>query len=440
MNIPHPSPLPVRLSLPAAIVLAMLLAGTAHAGTKAPASTPGSSFLRGCSGALEHSSTSIQEDDGRRKVTIKLEGASCRIDFRMEGVAKFNDDFTDLVSLSPDGAFHLDVTDDGQRRQLEITPGKDGLERTWKLNGREQPYDAAAKAWLGAFLIELDRRTAVAVDQRLPILLRKGGVSAVLAETAQMPSDYARNVYYTKLAAATHLSSADVVRVFDQAASMGTSDYYSAELLKGLGVHAGDDDNIRAAMFRMIQTMSSDYYRAESVRRAIGSGRVEAREVDFLIGVIQHMESDYYKADVLKQVLASGKIDSAQRKRLAVLARDIESDPYAYEFVKALAASKDAGPGETRALIDAAATIESDYYLSESVNAILANSTLTDADLIAIVKTVAPTKSDYYRSEMLRHVLAHRAVTEPVRKAALDATDGMSSYYREEVEKMAGGR
>ena len=106
--------------------------------------------------------------------------------------------------------------------------------------------------------------------------------------------------------------------------------------------------------------------------------------------------------------------------------------------MKALAASSDRG--EVRTLIDAAATIDSEYYLSESVNAILANSSLTDADLLAIVKTVAPTKSDYYRAEMLRHVLAHRAVTEPVRRAALDATGGMSSYYREEVEKASGGR
>ena len=436
MNVHHPSLEPVRLSRHAHIILALLLAGTAHAETKAPA--PASSFLHACSGEMANTSTSITDDDGRQRWTIKLAGTRCRIDFRMEGKARFNDDFTDLVSLSPGGSFRLDVTDDGERRQLEITPGPGGLERTWKVNGREQAYDAAARAWLGAFLIELDRRTAVAVDQRLPILLRKGGVSGVLAETAQMPSDYARNVYYSKLAAATHLSSADVVRVLDQGASLGTSDYYAAELLKGLGVEAGDDAQVRAAMMRMIRKMSSDYYRAESVRQALGSGRIGAPEVDFLIDVIQHIDSDYYKTEVLKQL--PGRIDPAQWKRLAALARDIHEDSYAYEFVKALAASADGGPGDARALIDAAATIESDYYLSESVNAILAKSALTDVDLLAIVKTVAPTKSEYYKAEMLRHVLAHRAVTEPVRRAALEATSDMSSYYREEVERASGAR
>jgi len=434
MNAPRHSAVRVRLSLLAPIVLAVLLAGMARAGTS-PA--PKSSVLKGCPGDFANASTSIHVDDDRQKVTIKLEGGRCRIDFRMEGIAKFNDDFTDLVSLSPGGFFRVDITDDGERRQLEITPGPNGLERTWRVNGREQPFDAAARAWLGTFLIELDRRTAVAVDQRLPILLKKGGVSAVLAETGQMPSDYARNVYYSKLATATHLSSADVVRVLDQAASLKTGDYYSAELLKNLDAHP-DDDQVQAAMFRTIQAMGSDYYRAESVRQALGSGPVGAREVDFLIGVIQHMESDYYKAEILKQM--PSRIEPAQRKRLAMLARDIKEDSYAYEFVKALAANTDAAKGEARALIDAAATIESDYYLSESVSAILANTTLTDADLLAIVKTVAPLKSDYYRSEMLRHVLAHRAVTEPVRKAALDATEGMSSYYREEVEKASGVR
>jgi hypothetical protein len=438
MNFPHLNALPVSVRQATWTVLALLLAAGARAETKS--SAPTVPFLRSCAGELSHSSSSILEDDDRKRWTIRLKGTRCAVDFRMEGTVKFNDDFTDLVSLSKDGSFRLDVTDDGERRQLDILPGRDGLERTWKVNGREQPYDAAARAWLGSFLIELDRRTAVAVEQRLPILLKKGGVSGVLAETGQMSSDYARSVYYAKLASATKLTNADIVKVFDQAASLGTSDHYSSELLKDLGVRTGDDANVRAAMFRMIQKMKSDHYRSESVRQAIGSGKLGARETDFLIDVIQTMESDYYKAEVLKQAVAKGSFEPAQRKRLAALARDIDSDHYAYEFVKALAASEGSAPGEARALIDAAATIDSDHYLSESIAAILAESTLTEADLLAIVKISAHSSSDHYRSEMLRAVLAHRAVTDAVRQAALSATSGMSSHYREEIERVAARR
>ena len=422
----------------AGLVLAMHLATPASAGTKAaPVAT--SPIFRACANALDHSSTSIHEDDGRQTLTVKLNGAQCAIDFRLEGKAQFDEDFTDLVSLPANGRLRLDVRDGDERRQLEIEPGRDGLTRNWKVNGQERPYDDAARAWFAAFLIELDRRTAVGVERRLPVLLRKGGVAAVLDETGQMSSDYARGVYYSKLAEATRLSSGDVVRVLDQAATLKTSDYYAAELMKSVGARAGEAD-VRSAMLRLIQSMSSDHYQAESVKQVVGSGRLGAPEMDLLIGAMQHMESDYYKTEVLKQLLAAGKTDAAQRKKLALLASDIHEDSYAHEFVKALAASRDAGPGQARALIDAAATIQSDYYLSESVAAILANPALTEGDLLAIVKMAPPTKSEYYRSETLRRVLAHRATTDAVRRAVLDASGGMSSYYREEVEKASGMR
>ena len=422
----------------AGLVLALQLATPVSARTKAtPVST--SPIFRACANALDHSSTSIQEDDGRHTLTVKLNGARCAIDFRLEGKAQFNEDFTDLVSLPANGRLRLDVRDGDERRQLEIEPGRDGLIRNWKVNGRERPYDADARAWFAAFLIELDRRTAVGVERRLPVLLRKGGVAAVLDETGQMSSDYARGVYYSKLAEETRLSSNEVVRVLDQAAAMKTSDHYASELLKSMADRAGEAD-VRSAMLRLIQSMSSDHYQAEAVKQVVGSGRLGASEMELLIGAMQHMESDYYKTEVLKQLLAAGKTDAAQRKKLALLASDIHEDSYAYEFVKALAASRDAGPGEARALIDAAATIQSDYYLSESIAAILANPALTEGDLLAIVKVAAPTKSEHYRSEMLRRVLAHRATTDAVRRVALDATGGMSSYYREEVEKATSKR
>ena len=107
--------------------------------------------------------------------------------------------------------------------------------------------------------------------------------------------------------------------------------------------------------------------------------------------------------------------------------------------MKALA-NGDLGPGGARALIDATSTIQSDFYLAESVAAILSGPPLKEGDLLAIVKAARSCPSEYYRSEMLRRVLAHRAVTNAVRDAALEATGGMSAYYKEEVAKASGRR
>ena len=415
-------------------VIAVLACATgAQADTKTAA--PTSSIFRACPDALVNSSTSIMDHNGSQSWTIKLNGGPCSVDFRLEGKPQFNDDFTDLVGLSRGGSFRVDVTDGGVRRQLEILPGRDGLVRTWKVDGRERPYDEPARAWLAAFLIELDRRTGVGVNQRLPHLLKQGGVSAVLAETGLMSSEYARSVYYSKLSTAAQLSSDDIVRIFDQAASLKTTDYYATELMKKFGARLSGDKNLRAPMFRLIQGMSSDYYRVESVSAAVGTGKLGEQEMDFLIGIMPHMESGYYKTELLKKILTVGNLDPSQRKQLAGLARDIGDDSYAAEFVKALAASGDAGPGGARALIDAATNIQSDHYLSEAMRAILEHTRLTEADLLAIVKVVSEAKSDHYGSEILRRTVAHRAATDRVRQAALAATGGMSSHYRDEVAR-----
>jgi hypothetical protein len=433
----HPSFAPrARVWPTAGIAFTLLLAVAAtesHAATSSP--TP----LTHCGSDLDHSSTSIVDHDGEQSWTIKAKSDRCSIDFRLEGKVTFNDDFTDVASMERGARLRADVFDDGTRRRLEIEPGRDGLVRTWSVDGRDRPYDAEARAWLAAFLIELDRRTAVGVDKRLPVLLKKGGVTAVLDETAHMPADYARGVYYSKLAAATSLSSHDLVRVFDQAASLKTSDYYGSELMKSMGARSGSDPEVRAAMLRLVGAMSSDYYRVESVRQAVGSRKLGPREMDILIGVLPHVDSGYYKTELLKTILASGSLDGAQRAKLAAFARDIDEDAYTSEFVRALAVKGDAGPGGARALIDAASTIGGDYHRSEALTAILQHQTLAEADLLAMVKA-ASSASEYYRAEMLRGIVKHPAATDAVRRASLAATGGMSAYYRKEVEKATGSR
>ena len=73
-----------------------------------------------CGRGLDNSSSSIHEDNGRRRWTVKLSGAGCQVDLRAEGKIEFNADFTDISAIPGDGFFRLDVTDQGVRRELEI--------------------------------------------------------------------------------------------------------------------------------------------------------------------------------------------------------------------------------------------------------------------------------------------------------------------------------
>ena len=393
-----------------------------------------------CGGVgLDKSSSSIQENNDVRRWTVRLSGNGCSVDLRAEGKFEFTPDFTDLKSISSNGFFRVDVTDRGVRRQLEIESRGGTLERTWRVDGRERPYDAEAKAWFASFLIELDRRTAIGVDTRLPHLVRQGGVDAVLKETAQMSSDYARNQYYEKLPTATKVSSAEAVRVLTQASSLTKSDYYLAQLVETYGrPPVQQDATTRKALIQLVDSIESDYYRSNSIEHILGTGAPTDADIDVMLGVLKRMTSDHYKAEVMKKVLRADKLDTSQQAAVASAVATVGSDYYAAEVLKTLAQKGLRDDAVRRAYFAAVGKIASDHYQGEVLGALLSSSSLTERDLLEAVSTTKEIRSDYNRGQALERIARHTAATDKVRTAVLDAASGLSKYYAEQVRRAVG--
>ena len=435
---------------------------------QAPPSPPPARRL--CDGELNNSSRSVNENDGHRRLTMKMSGRGCKIDLTADGKFEFNADFTDISTIGSGGFFRLDVTENGVRRELNIEPRNGTLVRTWRVDGRELPYDAAAQAWFATFLIELDRQTAIGVATRLPALLKRGGVDAVLAETSLMPSDYARGEYYTRLAKTTTLAPAELTRLLKQAAQLTKSDHYAATLVAAVAGRKLDDAN-RLAMAEIIDRMESDHYRSESIGALAGAGRLTSAELSILVKLTTRMESDHYKTEVLRRLLSAGDLDAAQLAELAGAASTIDSDHYAAEFLKALA-TRGMTPPVQHAFLKTATTIRSGHYLAEVLTTLIgARGTtaleidellklvpavdsdhyrsnvltkllelpqLSERNLLAAVDAARVVRSDHYKAEVLQRAGRHAAATDRVRQAVVDATAGMSSHYANAVRRVVG--
>jgi hypothetical protein len=429
--------LPVSNDMPVAVPVAPGKAG-ARSAASAPVSQTAQTSDRLCGGrGLDQSSSSIHEDGSTRRWTVRLSGRDCSVDLRAEGQFEFNADFTDISRITSNGFFRVDVTDRGVRRQIEIESRGGTLTRSWRVDGRERPYDTEARAWFAAFLIELDRRTAIGVDVRLPHLMRQGGVDAVLKETELMPSDYARSQYYTRLARAAKLTAAETTRLLRQAGTLTKSSYYSAELVKAFAGPGVQDATVRAALVELVDKMDSDYYRATSIEAIVGSGAPGAAEMDLLLRVIPRMTSDHYKTEVLTKVLR-GPLTADQQVTIARAAATIESDHYATQVLKTLANAGFKGESVRTTFLDAVGKIGSDHYRGESLAAFLAVPTVGERDLVDAVASVKSMDSDYYKSQTLERIARHRAATERVRSAVLDASAGLSRHYADQVRRAVG--
>ena len=398
-----PAPAGTPSPVPRLVRAAVDIQAPARPAPPAP-SAPAQAGDRLCGGrSLDHSSNSIHEDNDVRRWTVKLSSEGCSVDLRAEGKIEFNADFTDISGIGSGGFFRVDVTDRGVRRQLDVESRGGALTRRWRVDGTERTYDADARAWFAAFLVELDRRTAIGVDLRLPQLIRQGGVDAVLKETALISSDYARSKYYTKLASVTKLTAAEVARVLQQASTLTTSDYYAAELVESYG-SSSQDASVRAALVALVERMTSDHYRATSIEHILGSRTPTPAETDVLVRLVPKMSSDHYKTQVLMKVLRADSIGASQRAAVAT----------------------------------AVTSIDSDYYRAEVLTALLRGSGLTERDLIDAVASARGINSDHYKSQTLERIARHSAATDRVRTAVLDASAGLSRHYAEQVRRAAG--
>lgn len=380
---------------------------------------------------------SLDDSKGGRGLRVKLSAPGCTVDVNSEGRFTFTDDFTDIGTIGDGGFFRVDVTQGGTRRQLEIESRGGTLQRTWRVDGRQAPYDAAARAWFAAFLIDLDRRTAIGIDVRLPHLLRRGGVNAVLDETALMAGDHARNAYYLRLAKTTTLSTADVTRVLQQAAKLTTSDHYANELVHAVASRGVTDPAQRAAITQILDGMESDHYVAESVQVLTATGRPSADEMNFLVRMLPKMKSDHYKTQVLTRVLKGATLTADQQAMLARAAAGVEGDHYASEFLRAIASHGAMAPAVRQSFLDAVRGIEGDHYRTETLSKLLEARDLSERELLGVVELARP-MGDHYEAETLRKVVGHGGATARVREAAIAAAEQMSSHYRDEVLRSAG--
>jgi beta-lactamase regulating signal transducer with metallopeptidase domain len=426
--VPATSPAPAPPAPPAAM---------APPAPPAPPSPTGSAL---CGTDTSSSSNSTDENDTRRTWTVRVTGRNCEIDLRVEGRVDFNAAFTDIASLSSGGSFRLNVLRDGVRHELTITEHGGSLARTWRVDGKERPYDAEGQRWLAAFLIDLDRQTAIGVDTRLPALLRQGGVPAVLKETALMPSDYPRSVYYAKLSKTTTLTPSEIAAILGQAVSLGTGDYYAAQLLRSLASQRTTDAEVHAAALRLLASIRSDYYVVEGVDAIIKPDRPSADDVEFIISVVPRLKSDYYKTALVEHIVSGGALGPREREALARVVTDMREDYYIGLVIQRLAQGGGLDGPARRAVLDATSRIRSDYYRVEAIMALVHDPQAREADLLDLVDAVRGVSSDYYKAEALEAIVRHPAATSRVNQAAFDAADRLSTYYRDSVRRAARDR
>ena len=268
------------------------LARIASSSTPAPPSPPSPPSPPGAGGFHLHSSSS----GGSSVSTMSWSDDHRSADFIIRGEVRWNDDATDLLSLSSGGSLQVSVQEGGHLTHVEILSGPKGLQRTLLVDGAPRAWDAA---WFGAFLKDLDRHTGFAAEARFPRLYREHGARGVLEEAAKVESDHARGRYLKMLCEKDPLDEPIAVAVLQQAENI-SGDYERSQVLMAVAAKAHlATDAERQAFLRACAGVKGDYEHARVLHALVDQPKLSGELSRAALASASTIGGDYEKSGVL---------------------------------------------------------------------------------------------------------------------------------------------
>jgi hypothetical protein len=345
---------------------------------------------------------STHEEQGIKTWEVHWSGPDCAVDLRAQGDIRFNDDVTDITSISHDGFFDLSVRQGDVLTRLVMRPaGQGDLDRRYTVDGVERSWDSHAQDWFADVLLELDRQTGFAIDQRFPKLLARG-VPAVFDEIEKLGGDYVRGLYFQRLIDRARLSPSEVRQTLELAGRDVRSDYELARILIAVSDKYGlPDEETRAAFLKAVNALSSDYERNRTLFALLSRSDLSPREASAVLQSASALKSDYELARTLVAMTEKKLITPSLHALYLDDAAKISSD---YERARVLVALMSTGElpnNEVAEVINLAGGIKSDYERARVLVAVANAYDLSGGARDAYVKAARSISSDYERGRAL---------------------------------------
>jgi beta-lactamase regulating signal transducer with metallopeptidase domain len=370
-----------------------------------------------------------------KKLSATWSGDDCNVDLRAEGEIAFTADAMQIQSISSGGFFEVNQRQGSTLRQIKVTPSAGGLQFVYKLNGKEQPFDAEAKSWFSAFLLALERSTGLSADTRVPKLFAQGGPTAVLDEVNNLQGDYVRARYLLKLLEQPKLAQPVVIRIINQSGQQISSDYELARVLMEVSKQYDlADEASRNAFLSSTGKLRSDYEHARVLIELLKRPNISKENVRVALDSSANIKSDYEKSRILLSLLEQKSFDQSYLDFYLKMVSTIQSD---YEKSRDLLAPMQKYPlalNQTNQIMDAAAEIRSDYEKSRLLIALAQKGSFDEKQMANYLKVVDAIKSDYERSRALMELMQHnRLSTASVSKALEAVSRGNSDNEKSRV-------
>src|SRR5215213_6582631 len=231
---------------------------------------------------------------------IQQDGEQKRL-LEIRGKAEFNDDYTDVKSVTEGGWVIVEERTDSQWFRYEVRRDPAGqITRAFYANGAARPLDESAKSWLSKFVLDAVRQGGFDAEKRVQRILAQRGVAGVLAEINLIGSDYAQRHYYEALIKQATLDATALRDVLRQVARDISSDYEQAQLLTAVAPMLTGKDAAIQPFFDAVGTIKSDYERSRVLKTILKQDTPSSVLLVLVASATKTISSDYERRGLLR--------------------------------------------------------------------------------------------------------------------------------------------
>lgn len=344
-------------------------------------------------------------DDCDLRMRVRAEGRTLKVE--SNGCYETDDAESDVVKLEAGRYFKAEERRWGRvRKAIEIRAGRDGvIERHYRVDGKETPFDAAAQDWMTDVLRTVVQYSGNGLEQHIARVLKRDGLDGALREIARTDSDYAQRRAYLILLRSEGTGPDLTERVAREAAGNISSDHEMAELLTEIARTADVTPAALVACAEAAQGVDSAYELRRSLAEITSQKTADAAVVEAVLRAAEGVDSAHERAELLCTVTEHSRLEPPVAPAYFEALRGVDS---AYESARALAAlldRKDLDQDVLQRVAAAVADIDSDYHKGQVLEMLAHRFKLEGPARDAYLRAAKDIGSEYHRRQALEAVL-----------------------------------
>lgn len=371
-------------------------------------------FLSSCK-----TGNSIIVDDGTNRKEIKYSGD-----------ITFNDDETDIESISSDG--YLEFRSNGRKLIVENNY-HGGLKYEMYEGGRRLAEDEQeGKRFLGE-VIEQMISMGFNLQKRMENLHSKGGNPALLRASVNVDGSFAKQQYLDYILIHGSPGNDDLVDVANITAFKIENAFEKAQVLKKFPGNGFNNAEVTDAWFGAVRTVDSDFEKSNILKEISLENLVISSFSEKWLNAVQSINSDFEKSNTLKIILQQPPLSEEQYRHSITVANTLNGDFERSNFLKDII---DKGIPENEenfsVLMSAIHKVESDFERSNILKKLIETGLHNEAQWESLLKESATLNGDFEKADVFLSAAGKMPKTAALKSVYLREAKAISAEHEQE--------